>query len=144
MQRYSFSIALRIWHPNIDPAVITGKLGLQSKHSATAGQPRQTPKGQPLAGTHAESYWHSDPFERGEYSSADEIAEDALAEVLEALRPHKQFLLLLREQGARLHLQISSYSNRNYTVELSPQLLAGCAELGLSVVHDIYPYAQNW
>jgi len=29
MQRYSFSIALRIWHPNIDPAIITGKLGLQ-------------------------------------------------------------------------------------------------------------------
>ena len=144
MQRYSFSIALRIWHPNIDPAVITGKLGLQPKHSATAGQLRQTPKGRPLNGTHAESYWHSDPFDRREYSSADEIAEDALAEVLEALRPHKQFLHLLREQGARLHLQVSSFSGRNYALELSPQFLAGCAELGLSVVHDVYPYAQNW
>ena len=144
MQRYSFSIALRIWHPNIDPAVITGKLGLPSKYSATAGQPRQTPNRRPLSGAHAESYWHSDPFERGEYSSTDEIAEDALAEVLEVLNPHKQFLLLLREQGARLHLQVSSFSGRNYALELSPQFLAGCAELGLSVVHDVYPYAQNW
>lgn len=144
MQRYSFSIALRIWHPNIDPAVITGKLGLPSKYSATAGQQRQTPKGHPLSGTHSESYWHSDPFERGEYWSTDEIAEDALAEVLDVLQPHKQFLLLLGEQGACLHLQVSSFSGRNYVLELSPQFLARCAELGLSVVHDIYPYAQHW
>lgn len=144
MQRYSFSIALRIWHPNIDPSVITGKLGMPSKYSATAGQARQTPNGRPLSGTHAESYWHSDPFERGEYSSTDEIAEDALADVLAVLRPNKQFLLLLREQGARLHLQVSSFSGRNYALELSPEFLAGCAELGLSVVHDVYPYAQNW
>lgn len=144
MQRYSFSIALRIWHPNIDPSVITGKLGMPSKYSAIAGQARQTPNGHPLSGTHAESYWHSDPFERGEYSSTDEIAEDALADVLAVLRPNKQFLLLLREQGARLHLQVSSFSGRNYALELSPEFLAGCAELGLSVVHDVYPYAQNW
>lgn len=144
MQRYSFAIALRIWHPSIDPAVITGKLGLTANHIATAGQPRQTPKGRSLSGVHAESYWHSDPFQRGEYSSTDESAEDALAEVLETLKPQKQFLLLLKEQGARLHLQVSSFSGRNYALELSPQFLAGCAELGLSLVHDVYPYAQHW
>ena len=143
MQRYSYSIALRIWHPSIDPAVISGKLGLTPSHIATAGQPRHTPKGNPLSGTHAESYWHSDPFDRGEYSSTDELAEDALADVLEVLKPKKQFLLLLREQGARLHLQVSSFSGRNYALELSPQFLAGCAELGLSLVHDVYPNAQN-
>jgi len=54
MQRYNFSIALRIWHPNIDPAVITGILGLPSSNSASSGQPRRTPKGQPLGGRYAE------------------------------------------------------------------------------------------
>jgi len=144
MQRYSFSIALRIWHPNIDPILITSKLGLQPKYSSTAGHPRQTPKGRSLSGVHAESYWHSDPFGRGEYSSTDDLAEDALADVLDVLKPQKQFLLLLREQGARLHLQVSSFSGRNYAFELSPLFLAGCAELGLSFVHDVSPYAQHW
>ena len=143
MQRYNFSIALRIWHPNIDPAIITGKLGLPSSNSAKFGQPRQTPKGQPLDGTYAESYWHADPFERGEYSSTDDFAEDVLVDVLKLLSPHRQFLLLLRKQGARLHLQVSSFSVRNYALELSPQLLACCAELGLSFVHDVYSQAQN-
>ncbi|MDQ3060236.1 MAG: DUF4279 domain-containing protein [Pseudomonadota bacterium] len=144
MQRYLFSIALRFWHPSIDPALITGKLGLKAKYSSTAGKPRQTPQGRPLSGLHAESYWHSDPFERGEYSSTDELAEDALAAVVDVLKPHKQFLLLLREQGARLHLQVSSFSGRNYSLELSPEFLASSAELGLSVVHDVYPYAQTF
>jgi DNA modification methylase len=144
MQRYSFTISLRIWHPSIDPAMITGTLGLPAQHSATAGQPRKTPKGHALDGVHAESYWHSDPFERGEYSSTDESAEDALAEVLQVLKPNGSFLVLLRNQGARIHLQVSSFSGRNYALELSPEFLAGCAELGISVVHDVYPYAQNW
>jgi hypothetical protein len=143
MQSYSFSVALRIWHPNIDPQVITRNLGLKAKYSAAAGEERVTPKGRKLAGTHAESYWHSDPFERGNYASTDELAEDGLASVVEVLAPKKAFLLLLREQGGRLHLQIASFSHRNYTIELPPNFLGVCAELGLSVVHDVYPCAQG-
>lgn len=144
MQNYSYAIALRIWHPNIDPAVISGKLGLPAKVTAMAGRPRLTPQGRALGGTHAESHWTSDPFERGEYLSTDEVAEDALAAVVEILQPNKQFLLLLREQGARIHLQVSSYSARNYAFEFSPLLLQQCAELGLSLVHDVYPQAQRF
>ncbi len=144
VQRYSYSIALRIWHPSVDPAEITANLGLKPKYTNTAGQPRRTPKGRPLDGTYAESYWSADPFGRGEYSSTDDLAEDALAEVLEVLAPHKAFLLSLRESGARIMLQVSSFSGRNYAVELSPALLAQSADLGLSIAHDVYPYAQHW
>jgi hypothetical protein len=144
VQRYSYSIALRIWHPGIDPEEITANLGLKPKWTHTAGQPRRTPKGRPLVGKYAESYWSADPFDRGEYSSTDDLAEDALAEVLEVLAPHKGFLLSLRESGARITLQVSSFSGRNYAVELSPALLARSADLGLSIAHDVYPYAQHW
>lgn len=143
MQLYSYSLALRIWHPSIDPAVISRKLSLLPKHTSTAGRPRQTPNGRVLGGNYAESFWHSDPFALGEYSSTDDAAEDALAEVTKVLQPHKPFLLLLREQGARLHLQISSFSKRNYALELSPDFLAECSALGLSIVHDVYPCTQN-
>ena len=144
LQRYSFLVALRIWHPNIDPAIITGNLGMKPKHTAQAGQSRATPQGRLLGGTYAESHWAADPFDRGEYLSTDDVAEDALAAVVEALAPSKAFLLLLREQGARVHLQVSSFSGKNYAIELSPKFLLLCAELGISVVHDVYPYAQNW
>jgi len=144
LQPYSYTIALRIWHPSIDPALITGKLGLKPQFTNVAGQPRQTPQGRPLSGSYAESYWHCDPFEHGEYLSTDEVADDVLAAVVEALEPSKQFLLLLREQGARIHLQVSTHSNRNYALEISPLLLQHCAALGLSLVHDVYPIAQRF
>ncbi len=101
---------------------------------------RQTPKGQLLDGKYSESYWSADPFERGEYLSTDDLLEDAMAEVFDVLAPHTQFLLMLREQGARIHLSASSYGNRNYAVELSPQFMLRCAGLGISFVLDVYPH----
>lgn len=143
MQQYSFSIQVRIWHPNIDPAFITEKLGITPDVTAKAGNVRTTPKGNPLSGTYAESYWHASPFNRGECSSTDYLAEDLLIEVLTILKPHQQFLLLLREQGARIHLQISSFSGRNYAFEFSPEFLSDCASIGVSLVHDVYSCQQN-
>jgi hypothetical protein len=90
-----------------------------------------------LDGVYQESYWSADPFSRGEYSSTDNLAEDTLAEVLQFLAPHRSFLQRLRSEGARLHLQVSSFSGRNYAFEFPPELLAKCADLGLSFVHDV-------
>lgn len=139
MQNYSFSLSLQIWHPNIDPSFITKRLGMTPRRSWMFGTQRQTPKGQLLDGVYAESYWWAEPFERGESLSTDIILEDALAEVMEELTSHAQFLLMLREQNARLHLKASSYGKRNYALELSPQFMQRCAGLGLSFVHDVYP-----
>jgi hypothetical protein len=101
MQRYSYSIALRIWHPNITPDLITRALGISPNRSCEAGKPRSTPKGTLLEGTYRESYWNADPFGRGEYSSTDDLVEDALMEVLHLLEPKRDFLLNLRSNGAR-------------------------------------------
>ncbi len=144
MQRYSYNLAIRIWHPCINPDNITRELGLQPNRSWKAGQQRTTPKGTPLEGTHRESYWNADPFQRGEYSSTDDLAEDSLIELLEVLEPKKAFLQKLRGEGTRIIVQISSFSGRNYAFELSPDILGRYAALGVGLAHDVYPYAQNW
>ena len=144
MQRYSYTIDLRIWHPSIKPEEITRVLGIRPSNSSEAGQPRKTPKGTSLEGVYRESYWNADPFDRGEYSSTDDLAEDALTEVLQILEPHKEFIQNLRGEGARILLQVSSFSGRNYAFEFSPEFLGRCAALGVSLAHDVYPYAQNW
>jgi Domain of unknown function (DUF4279) len=144
MQSYSFSIAVRIWHPSINPQEVSATLGMRAKHSAIAGSQRTTPNGRALGGVYAESYWHSDPFERGEYASTDDVAEDVLIDVLQLLSPHKEFLLRLKQQGARLHLQVSSFGTRTYALELPPEVLAQFSELGLSFVHDVYPCTQGF
>ena len=144
MQRYSYTIAVRIWHPSIKPEEITRILGMQPSHFSEAGQPRKTPKGTLLEGVYRESYWNADPFDRGEYSSTDDLAEDALAEVLQILEPHKAFIQKLRGEGSRILVQVSSFSGRNYAFEFSPELLGRYSALGVSLAHDVYPYAQSW
>ena len=144
MQRYSYTIALRIWHPSIKPEKITEEFGIVPDHSSEAGRPRKTPKGTPLEGVYRESYWHADPFHRGEYSSTDDLVEDALEELLQVIEPHRSFIQQLRAEGARVLVQVSSFSGRNYAFELTPDLLGRFAALGVSFAHDVYPYAQNW
>jgi hypothetical protein len=128
----------------MNPADVTRELGINAEYASVAGDRRKTPKGQLLGGVYPESYWCADPFSRGEYLSTDDLAEDALAEVLQLLAPHRSFLQRLRTEGGRLHLNVSSFSGRNYAFEFPPEFLAKCADLGLSFVHDVYPCEQNW
>jgi hypothetical protein len=144
MQRYSYTIDVRIWHPSIKPDEITLILGIKPRNSSEAGKPRKTPKGTLLEGVYRESYWSADIFNRGEYSSTDGLIEDSLIEIIETLEPHKDFIQKLRSEGARILVQISSFSGRNYAFELPPDLLGRCATLGVSIANDVYPYAQNW
>lgn len=144
MQLYYYQIRLRIWHPSIDPKLITKNLGIQPHICAKVGQPRTTPKGNRLSGKYAESYWSGIPFDCREYCSTDNQAEDALSGIVESLEPHSKFLNRLHEEGGRLLLEICSYSSRNYAFEFSPELLKRVASIGLSLVHDVYPVQQNW
>ena len=144
MQNYTYSLTVRMWHPSIDPAAITEELGATPKRACAVGERRKTPKGQPLGGVYAETYWWTTPFERDEYLSTDNLAVDALDDVLQWLAPHKSFLQRLRSGGGRIILEVSSYSGRNYAIVFPPEFLAKCADLGLSLAHDVYPYAQNW
>lgn len=139
MQNYSYWLDIRIWHPSIDPDEITRTLGITPDRTMRMGEKRMTPKGQLLDGMNRETYWVADPFGRGECLSTDYLIEDLLLETVEVLSPHKAFLLRLREEGGRIHLMVSSFSARNYAFEVPPVLLRQCADLGLSLVHDVYP-----
>ena len=55
----------------------------------------------------------------------------------------KALIKKLRTEGGRVLVQISSFSGRNYALELSPERLSKCAALGVGLAHDVYPYAQN-
>src|SRR3954470_19002354 len=123
MQLYSYSISLRIWHPSIEPSDITNNIGINPTRSFKAGQRRATPKGTLLDGTYRESYWSAYIFHDGEYSSADNLAEDIMYEAIKRLEPHKAFIHRLRSDGGRAHLQVSSFSCRNYAFEFSPEML---------------------
>ena len=142
MQQYSFVIALRFWHPSIEPAAITDQLGFKPSRSWQAGYDRFTPKGTPLDGVHRESYWHSEPLVPGWRDSTDTAAQDAVLQLLQHLAPHGSFLRDLTSKGGRGLIHVSSYGPDNYALVFPPELLSQCANLGLSLAHDVYSVPQ--
>jgi hypothetical protein len=137
MQIYSHVLNLRIWHPTLDPDLVSRTLGLKPQIAWRAGDPRKTPKGAPLEGVRSEGYWSTDPFSYGWRDSADAQIEDALEELVTLLEPYRNFLLGI-SQGGFVRIWVSSHSNRNFAIELSPNMLARLASLGATFVHDVY------
>ena len=142
MQHYTYAVALRFWHPTINPTEITAHLGITPSYSSQAGQPRVTPAGGRLEGVYRESYWHAEPVRQGWRDSTDIAAEDAVLELLPRLAPHREFIRHLLATGGRGAIEVSSHGSGNYALVLAPDVLAQCSQLGLSIAHDVYAVAQ--
>jgi hypothetical protein len=137
MQIYSHVLNLRISHPNLDPQLVSEKLGLAAQTAWRSGDPRQTPKGTPLGGNRSQGYWSADPFSYGWRDSADALVEDALEELVSFLQPHRDFLLGYTDDGS-VRIWVSTQSIRNFAIELPPTMLTQLGSLGVSLVHDVY------
>jgi len=137
MQLYSYILDLRIWHPTLDPDLVTRTLGLEPSIAWRAGDPRKTPKGTVLEGVRSEGYWSANPFSYGWRESTDAQVEDALEELITYLSPYEDFLREI-SQGGAVRIWVSSQGNRNYALELPPSMLSRLASVGATVVHDVY------
>lgn len=138
MQNYTFKILIRIWHPTIDPKIISDSLNIEPNRTCTSGEQRSTPKGTLLDGVYSETYWYTDPYNRGECASTDYLVEDLIEETVSLLEPHISFMHKLIDDGGRIHLQVSTYGDRNYAIELSPSMLQRLSSLKISYVQDVY------
>jgi len=137
MQLYSYILDLRIWHPTLDPDLVTRTLGLEPRIAWRAGDPRKTPKCTVLEGVRSEGYWSANPFSYGWRESTDAQVEDALEELITYLSPYEDFLREI-SQGGAVRIWVSSQGNRNYALELPPSMLSRLASVGATVVHDVY------
>ena len=52
-------VLIRFRHPRMDLNFLSSVLDLPCSRSWIAGSPKQTPTGEHLSGTYAESYWYS-------------------------------------------------------------------------------------
>ena len=144
MQKYNYSIRLRIWHPSIHPDVISKTLQIGPNNIFIVGEPRRTPKGALLEGTYNTNYWSAYPSDVRDCFSGDVKAEDSLNSIIEALQNHTSFFGDILASGGKALLEICSYGNENYAFVFPPKLLKKCVAANLSLVVDVYPVQQNW
>ena len=139
MYPYKYCVALRIWHPTINPDSITQKMGLQPEFKCAVGEPRSTPKGETLKGINKETYWTAN-LHKGKNLGSREIAlEDYLTDQVSKLKKSEGYFRHIRKTGGRIEFFVGLFCNKNMGAELPSSLLAGMGKLGIDLSLDIYP-----
>lgn len=138
MNPFQFDISLRVFHPSLLPAEIWRHLELEADLENGVGQPRSTPKGQPLEGSYRLTYC---------LFNLSRVGEEALHETIERiavqLKPKEEFLRRLRSSGGRAELFIGWYSPSNSGDILSHELLKNLGNLGIDLALDVYSGAAE-
>jgi hypothetical protein len=141
MNEYSFSVSLRLWHPERLSREITSILQVEPRHSGDVGSTRMTPKGTQLAGVYDQTFWTARIVDG---SSAGRSLAAAVSEILDRFEVQQDFFRDFSSTGGRAELFIGWFlDNGNSGDVLEHRLLRRLADLGLDLSFDIYPDMQD-
>jgi hypothetical protein len=126
-----FRVAIRVTHPQIFPDSITQKLGRTPDVAHAVGTQRMTPKGTVLPGVYRESHW----LLHGPVSEYLTPLIEWANEIIEGSAP---FIDELISTGGRLEYFIGCFVSGQIGASLEPLLIRKCANLGVTLVFDIY------
>ena len=132
-------VLIRIYHPAEKLDNFSSLLSMPCFRSWVAGSPRQTPRGQLLAGTNQESYWCSEPIE----FSAKEGFKRNITEAIECLLHIKNEIQNLRSTGGRfeVYLQLPGCINNGDTITSTYLQIFG--ELGVDLLIEVFPKTKS-
>lgn len=141
---YKYHISFRISHPTRDLSETWTKLqeipSVQLGRMWKVGDPKKTPKGQPLEGVYKNSYLYFE-FDK-EWQSAL-LNEDDLPEAIETfvdkLYPYKELLQELVATGGALYFYIGCAFERGAGMDFHDELIAKLADLKISFGINFYP-----
>jgi hypothetical protein len=135
MARSRFRVSLRIWHPCIDPQIITAALRIPPSRSWKAGEPRTTPKGNPLKGNNKDTYWSAEMC-RGDDPPYKLVAE--IDRLLDKLAVHGDFLRQIRAEGGGSEFFVGWFLRSMAGATFSQPVLTKMTELGIDLALDTY------
>lgn len=138
MSEQSFSVALRIRHPSLDPEFITQELSIEPDYSWKAGDIRPTAIGVSTEGRYPETYWIGRiRFDPPRAVPATLEGTVMLAAVL--LKSRKTLWQKIQSDGGRAELLATVVSADSTNVELSSDLMSLLSGLGLSISFEPEP-----
>lgn len=132
MLRYKIRVLIK--HPNIDPARITGVLGLNPSVTATAGGARKTPTGRLLPGVHKVSAWTHSYTVRGHRHFFSRIEE-----TITKLESHKAFLAEISDGDGVIYLIVDLLGKTNIGDVLSWQAMMRLSALHINLSIEVFP-----
>ena len=133
MNEGSLSLSVRLWHPSMDPRLISAAMGVDPVAIHAAGQPRKSPSGTSLGGEYAQTYWAYKLADRkdADFARAIEFANTWLSQ-------RSTFISELSKSGGRMEYFVTIATNDRLAAELSPFIIGECARLGVQVSIEVF------
>ena len=104
------------------------------------GEDRYTPTGRRLPGQYHDSRFGFDFSPDHEWVRSDATnSSDAVAEILNKLRPHQQLLSDLASKGCELSIIVSVSVDANTATHVNPDLAAKLSDMHMTLWYDLYP-----
>jgi hypothetical protein len=125
-----FRVTFRMWHPDIDPSMVSARLSLTPTRSWRVGESRKNPDGHLLGGQYDRTYWAATV----ERSAGDSDLESQLTTFLQRLDSHADFLHDIRRSGGEIEFFIT-LKERGST--LSYVCLRRLADLNIDLSIDV-------
>lgn len=129
-----FVISVQIWHPTIDPALLTEAFRRAPLRCWQMGLPRTTMRGDPLPGRWPQSYWVA---RRRVEARRDFLV--ALLEKLAALEAHAALVARLLGEGGDIQIKVSLPGERNIGDVLTAETMRRMAALGMNLDIEVFP-----
>ncbi|NOJ80181.1 DUF4279 domain-containing protein [Myxococcus xanthus] len=133
MNRPQISVALRLFHPDLDPERVSSALGINPQHAWKAGEPRRTPEGESLPGVYPSGYW-SIRRDLSEEAALDEF----LASWVRELEPHASLLQEISSSGGNAEFYVIWKYGATPRDTLGRGLLLAMAALGIDLSLEVF------
>jgi hypothetical protein len=134
-----FDVELFVVHPTLSPSDISRALGLDAHISHAVGQPRVTPKGNPLRGTYPDTRWRHTL----RHTVRDQWFVAQLSEFVESLKSRREALAELRASGGKTELIIQFLGDGYFGDKIGHETLSAIVDLGLSLNIECFVVPQN-
>src|SRR5438552_17120710 len=109
---YSFSVSLRVWHPQMRLEVLTSSLRLKPSNTWKVGEPRRTAAGKPLKGVRGDNFWTARLIDKRYATPPRRSLESALAIVSGKLAEHRALFRRIQRTGGGTELLFGGFCER--------------------------------
>lgn len=132
--RLRFVVSIMVWHPSLDPAVLTEALGRTPFRCWQAGTLRSTMRGDPLPGRWPDSYWVA---RRRAEGRRDFFA--AAGEEMTALEACAGLVGRILADGGKVNLKLSLPGENNIGDVMPAAMLMRLGALGVGLDVEVFP-----
>jgi len=130
--KFTVSLRFRLFNKDMNTAEICDNLRLQPERQWTIGEPRKTPKGDPLSGVYDCSYCY---FRLAQQN--DEDLHEKRSRVCDELTQHEDFFHRIRKSGGNIEFFIGWGSVGNSGDIFDSVLLKKLAKLEIDLAIDV-------